>query len=200
MTTAPTAPRWVEGLDIDGLHEPTVRAIIDTMKRTGAGFGARVLEAQYRNGQIADEVSDKVRRMRDLADWLEAHPQHEHRVTTEGSADWWPLRLYCSNVKELHELRRLIGGRWEKDASSATFELKGRIGEAYVSLQIARDTVCTPVVVGTETKLVPDPDAPKVEKEVDVIEWTCPDSLVAIAPVSEPETATEATIDDTIPF
>lgn len=174
MTTTRTKTHWANELDANGLHEPTVRAIIATMKRSGAGFGARVLEAQLAHDQIS--VMEKVQRARDIADFVEEHP--DWPIDTEGTADWWPLTIWCVDLEDVKAKRREIGGRWEKGADGPTFQLKGRIGSAHVILQTSRDKVCERIVVGTETKVVPDPDAPKVEIEVDVVEWVCPDSLL----------------------
>lgn len=176
------APHWTDEVDVTTLHEPTVRAIIDTMRRTGAKFAAHVLECQLKHDQI--EVADedrRVRALRDLADFIERNPDVDVPVT-EGVADWWPLRFtfYGEDaVPNLHKVRRAIGGRFDKDASAATFSMKGRIGEAYIELQVPREQVCERVVVGTETKLVADPDAPKVEVEEEIVEWVCPDALLA---------------------
>ncbi len=175
MTHTLTDPHWAESIDVDGLHEPTVRAIIDTMKRTGARFAAHVLECQYSCDQVKASEG-KAKRIRDIADLVEAHPLLP--IIVEGSADWWPLNIMCDDVEDMHSKRRAIGGKWKKEVNDYYFTLTGRTGDAYVKLSAPRDAVCERVVVGTETKLVADPDAPKVEIEVDVVEWICPDAIL----------------------
>lgn len=54
-----------------------------------------------------------------------------------------------------------------------TYVRKMRYGKASVQLMVAREVVCVSRVVGTKTVEVPDPDAPKVTKEVEVLEWDC---------------------------
>lgn len=40
------------------------------------------------------------------------------------------------------------------------------------------DAVCTKVVTGTEIKKVPDySNIPEIEKEVEIVEWVCPDVI-----------------------
>lgn len=176
MTTTDTIRNWAETINTSELHEPTVRAIIDTMKRSGAGFAARVLEAQFRNDQIEESDDAAYRRFRQLADFIESHPNFG--ITVEGCGAWWPITIHCNDASELHEKRRAIGGKWTKDASSSYFTMIGLLGDNHVKLMVPRDQVCERVVTGTEIKMVPDPDAPLVENEVEIVEWICPDALL----------------------
>lgn len=61
-----------------------------------------------------------------------------------------------------------------------------RVNRAFGTVAIeawaGREQVCTRKVVGTETVEVPDPDAPRVKVERDVVEWECEPIL---APTSE---------------
>lgn len=187
---------WAERIEHQGLHEPTVRAIIDTMKRTGARFAAHVLECQYRNDQVTYEANEEATRLRELADFVEAHPDFPLRL--EGRAEWSQIYIGCTDAAEMVANRRVIGGSWAKQVTDTTFFLDGKLGLSHIRLYTARDAVCERVVTGTEIKLVPDPDAPKIEKEVEIVEWICPDNITG-SPM--PTTAPQpVNTDDDCPF
>lgn len=193
--TAVPDPHWADEIpDIDTLHEPTVRAIIDTMKRTGAPFAAHVLECQYRHDQIGIEEHAEARRLRDLADFIEVHP--DIAFANLGGSEYNKAYVFCNDADHMASVRRTIGGRWTKNVDTNYFNLNGKVGEAFVQLTVSRNIVCERVVVGTETKLVPDPEAPKVEVEQEIVEWVCPDSL--LAGVDTPAAPTP--VEDAIPF
>lgn len=54
-------------------------------------------------------------------------------------------------------------------------------GGVEVSHQAKRAKVCTRRVVGTETVLLPDPSAPLVEVEQEIVEWDCAPILAGAA-------------------
>lgn len=176
MAITATPPHWAESVDVDGLHEPTVQAIIDTMRKTGAKFGAHVLECQYKHKQIEPPAAS-VTRLRELANWIVDNPD-AHFINLAGDSDTSQLYLRCETPDELREWRRRIGGMWTKEVTESFFNLHGMIGSNHVQLYIARDEVCERVVVGTEMRMVPDPAAPMVERPVEIVEWHCPDSFL----------------------
>jgi hypothetical protein len=52
-------------------------------------------------------------------------------------------------------------------------EVHRQFGTVDVQAYCARDEACTKRVVGTETVEVPDPDAPTITIEREVVEWDC---------------------------
>lgn len=78
-----------------------------------------------------------------------------------------------------------LGGKWEKDATEHSFNMQRDLdSDLRISLRVEapRDLVCTPRVVGTKTVKRPDYNAaPTIEVEVDVVEYDCPPSLLALA-------------------
>lgn len=117
--------------------------------------------------------------LRAIAAWLESHPEftlggvyYEDRVLV--------VRDFTPKGETLAELARSLGGRWQKDANErdtgddALFKLTQEIAPGARAELIAwRSEVCERVVTGTKTELVPDPDAPLVEREVETVEWRC---------------------------
>lgn len=197
MTSTMTKTHWTDEVNVHDLHEPTVRAIIDTMRRTGAKFAARVLECQLEHDQIEDqETIEKVAYLRAYTKLVAKHPD-----ITFGAVSWAGDSSYviCSDADEMTRIRReLGGGKWRKQASGDTFYLHGTVSGVKVTLFASRSQVCERVVVGTETKKVPDPNAPMIEKEVDVVEWVCPESLLDGVEDAEPVADTVAA--DDFPF
>lgn len=97
------------------------------------------------------------------------------------------IRDYAvDTAADLARVSRAIGGRWDKRESDTLFALHREIADGiFVELVASRGQVCERVVVGTETVEVPDPDAPKVTVERDVVEWRCAPILAD----REPQTA-----------
>lgn len=52
------------------------------------------------------------------------------------------------------------------------------IGDSHAELYVMRDVVCERVVVATEMREVPDPNAPKIEQPFEIVDWVCPDSIL----------------------
>lgn len=181
---------WAEEVDVNELHEPTVRAIIDTMRRTGAKGAAYVLERQYANDQVESLANPESTRLRQLADFVESNPTIDLPISGKSQYDYMPIHVSSNrweghdliNIdpkKELTRIRRAIGGKWDKDYSGASFELKGKLGDTFVKIWASRENVCEKVVVGTEIKEVPDyANIPKVTREVEIVEWKCPESML----------------------
>ncbi|HEX3803146.1 MAG TPA: hypothetical protein VHV75_09920 [Solirubrobacteraceae bacterium] len=114
--------------------------------------------------------------LRALADLLDANPQ----IDTQ----WRDYRfiLFVGSSEELARTAVGIGGQWEKSEDHYYCNLDRSLGGG-VGIQVttARGNVCERVQVGTETVMVPAPDAPMVEEERPVYEWKCPESLLGVA-------------------
>lgn len=173
-----TDTHWTDEVDVHELHEPTVRAIIDTMKRTGAKGAAYVLEAQYRNDQIEvvkdDETAYGADQLRRRAAAVEKYPEVNFCDVPYDGCKWM---VFCDDAEDMRRTRRALGGKWIKSVDSSFFRLNGEVDGMEIELLASRGAVCERVVTGVEIKMVPDPEAPLVEKEVDVVEWICPEVI-----------------------
>lgn len=128
----------------------------------------------------------------DLADFVESHPdfplpdRHGTRVYVWAQHD-------SDGEGQLAFLGRCarVLGRATKEADEKYFTVARKFGPHVLAVCAHRDAVCERVVVGTETVEVQVPP-PGVEMlavtEVrEVVEWHCPESLLAAA--VEPELA-----------
>jgi len=84
-------------------------------------------------------------------------------------------------LRKMAEMAQSLGGKWDKDTNSLYFTLTRSFGPHRIVLEAPRDAVCTARVVGTETKTVRKAvDFVEVKETRDVIEWDCPQSLLAL--------------------
>lgn len=86
------------------------------------------------------------------------------------------IYVYGDNEKQKEFCRafmREFGGKWDKSEGGSTFYFSREFDGVNVSLLANREAVCEAVVVGTRIDLVPDPNAPKIEVEREVVEWKC---------------------------
>lgn len=120
----------------------------------------------------AERRAEYIAGLRAIADFLEGRPD----VPLPYDAD---LGRHYTDRAEFIAAVRAIGG--EKRYSSDFMEVARSFGPHEVRFQCLRETVCERVVVGTEKVMVPDPDAPKVEKEREVVEWRCAPLLAEAA-------------------
>lgn len=126
------------------------------------------------SGPAAQEVTftDGLRRLADLLD--------EHDATVS-----WDEYRHLINVNTRDEMMavvRKIGGLWTKSPGTDYFGMDRDLGGGVrIHVYAPRGAVCERVVVGTEKVLVPDPDAPKVEREREIVEWRCDPILASMA-------------------
>jgi hypothetical protein len=74
----------------------------------------------------------------------------------------------------MRTLRRGLGGKWNKRGYGDTFTLTQYIGPLYVTISGDREQVCQKVVIGTETREVPEvPYQPAKTEVVEQVEWVC---------------------------
>lgn len=85
------------------------------------------------------------------------------------------ISRYFYDLGDMTAERRRQGGKWDKITTEAYFTLSQSIGDKVkVDLETARNTACTPRVVGTETVEVKDYSAvPSKTVERDIVEWDC---------------------------
>lgn len=127
---------------------------------------------KHRTDPASDPRRDATRRLRALADALDENPDLP-LPTIASSATIYILFAAAEDVRALVRAAR---GRVEKteDTMFDSIEYTGEIAPGlYLSLSVPREQVCDRIVVGTETVEVPDPDAPLVQVERDVVEWRC---------------------------
>ena len=124
-------------------------------------------------------VSEYTQGLRDLADWLDEHPQFTNHAGDDG------VRLYqfTWDKDSFIEQARAIGGPWDKDSDSGYYMLVKSFGPHRVELNIAHEEVCERVQIGTKVVEKHDPDVlaalPKIKVEEPQYEWVCPPSILA---------------------
>lgn len=136
------------------------------------------------SGSQHDDLSKAeglARDLRALADVVESTPQHYESVWRfmfdAFSTYSWDREEYVAWAQDMvHFLTRekygKAGGINKRYADSSAI-VEGYLGQLDLKLYAPRDQVCTKVVKGTKTVMVPNPDAPRVEKIIDDIEWVC---------------------------
>jgi hypothetical protein len=93
---------------------------------------------------------------------------------------------YCENAGKLAEAARGLG-RVAKRSDESYLNLDRSFGPHKIQAYASHYGVCERIVVGTETvtEEVPDPEllakvpTVTVTEEVEIVEWRCPDSLLA---------------------
>jgi hypothetical protein len=126
--------------------------------------------------------------------WAEEHPAARTDITDVGAENTLFRILHpVWNRQELAQIARAIGGQWDKRVDGSWFWLAQEVvpGVTY-ELYINRNLVCERVVTGTETVTVTEPDPelvaglPTVTRTEtrEIVEWVCPDSVLAGAQVA----------------
>lgn len=97
----------------------------------------------------------------------------------------WVYAIQCVTAEEMATVTRKLTagaalGEIRKVNDDGYARVFRRFG-SHVELEVwaPRSAVCERVVVGTETVEIPDPDAPKVTVEREVVEWRCSPLLAA---------------------
>ncbi len=112
--------------------------------------------------------------LRDLADWIEAHPE-----LTLPQVD---VKAFPQDEAEPpHVWTKALGGKVEKDYSNVVslFYLRKPFGPVPFSVVYNRSTVCKRVVKGTETVEVPAVEAqPARVEEREIVEWVCDEPIL----------------------
>lgn len=81
---------------------------------------------------------------------------------------------YKSTIDQVQAILRRFEGKVEKRLASGQFNMEGHILGHQVRIAVRRSLVCTPREV---TKTLPaEPSKP--EREITVVEWDCPDSIL----------------------
>lgn len=128
---------------------------------------------------------EQIAAIRELADWLEAHPDIPIPHGLTGDNEFAYELIHASHGGDqqavLADVARALPGKVTKyvlKVDETLFTISGRLsGGIYIKVVADRDEVCERVVVGTRkvTEQVPAPDAPMVEvtRTVEDVEWHC---------------------------
>ena len=120
----------------------------------------------------ASEYADGLRQ---LADWIEAHPDIKTPETT----------ISCCSVNSKEEAASVLLALkpCRKHFGPDMFSIKRDFGPLTLSFLFYRTDVCTRRVIGTrhvEARLVP-------EREEEIVEWDCPEALLRADAATEAE-------------
>ncbi len=120
-----------------------------------------------------------------LAAWIAAHSELPVYQSQSSGASFY-VRSYGLKVPHGDVVRAIADGarigEVKKDESvggEQLFVIRSFGGGVELRFHAARDEVCVRRVVGTETVQVPDPAAPLVEVEREIVEWDCQPILAA---------------------
>lgn len=110
--------------------------------------------------------------LRQLADWLDAHPDID-LPWTGTTYDPFSLGVWLTK-EELAEIVRALPGRVEKQFDETVVRVTSAFGGLRVQAYSGRNEVCERIVTGTETVTVPAIEAKPERTEVrEVVEWRC---------------------------
>lgn len=129
------------------------------------------------NEHLLRQRASWIASLREVADFYEQHPDFP---LAGGQRFLAYVGTYNTNDRPARfaELASMLGGQRSKDADDDWFRVIRKFGPFEIEVYAERDAVCTKTVVGTETVEVPDPDAPKITIEREVVEWTCEPSVL----------------------
>jgi hypothetical protein len=132
-----------------------------------------------------DRATKTVSGLRELADWLEQHPEYAKDISFERAY------VFTYDREEFVTASKALGGMRSKSADTAFFNVERDFGTFTLQVTIDRGLVCEKKVTTTEVvESVPDPalvaNIPLVEvtKTVETVEWECEPSVLAL--VGEP--------------
>lgn len=126
-----------------------------------------------------EDIDATIAGLQALAAWREAHPEisgHLYAGTSFLVTDSNNKGLSPAEIVRHIAHGALIGDITKKPGTSnpeIMFIDRQFGGEVEISYQASRDQVCTRRVTGVETVEVPDPDAPLVKVEREIVEWDC---------------------------
>lgn len=136
----------------------------------------------------ANPNAELIARLRELADFLEAHPELPECYSTP----IFDLSVYGEDAKEQLAHFAKVAGRVEKSATYRTFYLRKSFGPIRLDMNAMREQVCERVLVGTKVEpehFIPaQPETFVPAQEVPIYEWRC-GSILAVAEAELERTA-----------
>lgn len=129
--------------------------------------------------------------LRELADYVETHEFPDTRKNMWGDKDIDVfdaprLMFYTDDKVRFGEICAVMGS-FEKLRSEYSTGAKATLPSgAYVEVSASRSVVCTRRVVGTKTIPAQEERIEATpEQEVEIVEWECPESFIALAKETE---------------
>ena len=128
----------------------------------------------------ADKLAERIAGYQRIHDWMLAHPEIEfcsvsvfdQKVSAQISGyGEGALDRFTAAARALKDGAPF--GSVRKDLTETLYSVARDFGAVTLSIYTSRSAVCEAVVVGKETVRVPDPKAPTVEIERDIVEWQC---------------------------
>ena len=130
----------------------------------------------------SEQIDEFIVGLTAIRDWMDNHPEIVFAVTSvRGGGVDAQIASYGAGAPERFAAatRALMEGAplgsIHKDmrAESSLATVRRDFGATYLDIYTHRAAVCEKVVVGTETVAVPDPAAPLINVEREIIRWDC---------------------------
>ncbi len=118
-----------------------------------------------------EPARDIVAEMRAVADFIESKPILAAKMNT--SYYWNFINIDAASKEEFIQLGKQLGA-CEKGSSGEQIYLRKKFGMTYLDVNCQQNLTCERVKVGVKT--IPAQE----EKTVDVFEWKCPESILAL--------------------
>lgn len=116
--------------------------------------------------------AEYIKGLRLLADHLEAHPDFPGRA-------WSPDIYFRVNTKEALIAAARTLGSFKKKVLRDSFYIIKKLGNIEVKVYTSRANVCTKIITGQRWEEGSPAEPAKEGKMVDVVQWDCPDTLLA---------------------
>lgn len=128
-----------------------------------------VTELSTTEQEQRDLATARAAGLRAMADHIEANP-----ALAGDQYDRVNLTLFVNDPEAFAALVSALGDSRVKRGVGEFMEVRRDFGaDVIIEVNCRRELVCEATVVGRETVEVPDPAAPKITVERDVIEWKC---------------------------
>ena len=134
-----------------------------------------------------DDIDATIAGLQALAAWRTSHPEIQCSLTSTVTLCIYDGSNRRDGLTPADIVRALVDGaplgtidkHLGGDDDELMFVTRSFGGNVTASYHTDREEVCTRRVVGTETVEVPDPDAPLVTVEREIVEWDCGPLLAA---------------------
>lgn len=130
-----------------------------------------------------NERQQKIEAMRKICGFLESHP--DFQLPYEFEFGNGGLGVYVSGKDEFAAHVRLLGSG-QKSVDDSLFRFTRDFGGVAIEIRESRSAICERVVVGTQEVETEEADPValaaipkvKVKKQVEIVEWRCPENLL----------------------
>lgn len=145
------------------------------------------------NSTPLHKLQEHIASLAPVMQWLGQHPELDDLTMSFPLADRFSMYVpgfeddsaerFATAVRALKDGAPIGTVRRTDDDNHTRFSRD--FGAVTVSIYTYRDAVCERIVVGTETVEVPDPNAPTISVERDVVRWECRPVLAGDQPKVE---------------